>query len=218
MSSEGKENMVISVQALKRMPYYLQYLIDAKESGKTAISAPTVANDMNLNEVQVRKDLAAMSTTKGKPKAGFAVDELIQNMESYLGYDNTVEAVLVGAGSLGTALLSYKGFDDYGLSIAAAFDSNEKLVGKTIGRAKVLPAEKISEMCRRMKIHIGIIAVPASEAQIVCDQLVAGGVLSIWNFAPKHLYAPDNILVHNENMAASLAMLSKHLKEKQEEN
>ena len=67
-------------------------------------------------------------------------------------------------------------------------------------------------MCRRMKVHIGIITVPAAQAQIVCDQLVAGGVLAIWNFAPVHLSVPDHILVQNENLAASLAVLSKHLK------
>lgn len=214
MIEDKKEKVSISIQALKRLPYYLQYLVDAKENGMTSITATAIASDMKLNEVQVRKDLAAMCTTKGKPKAGFKIDELIANMEDYLGYNNTVEAVLVGAGSLGTALISYRGFRDYGVSITAAFDSNEALIGKSIAGVKVLPVDKLSEMCRRMNIHIGIITVPASEAQVVCDQLVAGGVLSIWNFAPKHLSVPDYILVHNENMAASLAMLSQHLEKK----
>ena len=130
-----------------------------------------------------------------------------------MGYHDVDSAVLVGAGSLGNALLSYKGFGSYGLDIVAAFDSDDDIIGKEICGKKVLPVDKLSEMCRRLNIHIGIIAVPESQAQTVCDQLVAGGVLAIWNFAPVHLSVPKNILVQNENMAASLAILSKHLKE-----
>lgn len=205
--------VAISRQALHRMPYYLQYLKKLQKEGVEVVAAPAIAESLNLNEVQVRKDFAAVSTAKGKPKSGFPVNELIGNMENLLGYHDVDSAVLVGAGSLGNALLSYKGFGSYGLDIVAAFDSDDDIIGKEICGKKVLPVDKLSEMCRRLNIHIGIIAVPESQAQTVCDQLVAGGVLAIWNFAPVHLSVPKNILVQNENMAASLAILSKHLKE-----
>ena len=97
---EKKEKPYISIQSLQRMPYYLQYLKQARDHGIDVIPATTIAADLKLNEVQVRKDLAAICTTKGKPKAGFIVDELINNMEDFLGYNNTKDAVLVGAGSL----------------------------------------------------------------------------------------------------------------------
>lgn len=205
--------VAISRQALHRMPYYLQYLKKLQKEGVEVVAAPAIAESLNLNEVQVRKDFAAVSTSKGKPKSGFPVNELIGSMENLLGYHDVDSAVLVGAGSLGNALLSYKGFGSYGLDIVAAFDSDDDIIGKEICGKKVLPVDKLSEMCRRLNIHIGIIAVPESQAQAVCDQLVAGGVLAIWNFAPVHLSVPKNILVQNENMAASLAILSKHLKE-----
>jgi len=205
--------VAISRQALHRMPYYLQYLKKLQKESVEVVAAPAIAESLNLNEVQVRKDFAAVSTAKGKPKSGFPVNELIGNMENLLGYHDVDSAVLVGAGSLGNALLSYKGFGSYGLDIVAAFDSDDDIIGKEICGKKVLPVDKLSEMCRRLNIHIGIIAVPESQAQTVCDQLVAGGVLAIWNFAPVHLSVPKNILVQNENMAASLAILSKHLKE-----
>jgi len=205
--------VAISRQALHRMPYYLQYLKKLQKESVEVVAAPAIAESLNLNEVQVRKDFAAVSTAKGKPKSGFPVNELIGNMENLLGYHDVDSAVLVGAGSLGNALLSYKGFGSYGLDIIAAFDSDDDIIGKEICGKKVLPVDKLSEMCRRLNIHIGIIAVPESQAQTVCDQLVAGGVLAIWNFAPVHLSVPKNILVQNENMAASLAILSKHLKE-----
>jgi len=211
---EKKESSVsISTQALHRMPYYLQYLKKLRSEGTEIVAAPAIAESLGLNEVQVRKDFAAVSKTKGKPRAGFSVSELIDNMEEFLGYRNIDEAVLVGAGSLGRALLSYKGFGNYGLNIVAAFDLDEEAVGSEICGKMVLPVSKLCDMCRRLNINIGIIAVPEDQAQAVCDTLVSCGVLAIWNFAPVHLSTPDNILVQNENMAASLAMLSKHLRD-----
>jgi redox-sensing transcriptional repressor len=206
----------ISRQALQRMPYYLQSLRTALDSGAEIISAPTVASQLGLNEVQVRKDFASVSNIAGKPKTGFQTRELIAAIESCLGYDNSNEAVLVGAGSLGRALLSYRGFEAYGLSIVAAFDVDPNLSGGEISGKQVLPMSKLPSICQSMNIHIGIITVPASQAQAVCDALVGSGVLAIWNFAPMHLNTPEGILVQNENMAASLAVLSKHLSERLE--
>lgn len=102
------------------------------------ISATTVANDLKLNEVQVRKDLAAVSLTGGKPKTGYVAEELIRDLESFLGYDNTKEAVIAGAGKLGQALLAYKEFERYGLNVVAAFDTDES----TVDGKHILPAEK----------------------------------------------------------------------------
>jgi redox-sensing transcriptional repressor len=214
MSEDKEELKTISTQALKRMPYYIQYLKELQKNGIEVVSALMIANNLDLKEIQVRKDFSSISTTKGKPRAGFNVDELISNMEEFLGYHNVDDAVLVGVGLMGKSLLSYRGFEKMGMNIVTAFDIATSVVGTEVNGKKILPAGKISEMCRRMNIHIGIITVPAEEAQIVCDQLVAGGVRGIWNFAPIHLSVPKNVLVQNENMAASLALLSKHLKEK----
>ena len=208
----------ISRQALQRMPYYLQQLKQLKQQGAEIATATTVAGALRLNEVQVRKDFAAVSTQKGKPKTGFPIDDLIRNMEEILGYRNVKDAILVGAGSLGTALLSYNSFRDYGVNIAAAFDANPGMAGREIAGKKVFPMERLEEICIRMQVHIGIITCPAAAAQEVCDRLVKAGILAVWNFAPTHLNVPENILVQNENMAASLAVLSRHLNERMEED
>ncbi len=207
--------VVCSRQALQRMTYYLQYLKKLQAQGVTVVAAPAVAEALGLNDVQVRKDFAAVSTNKGKPKTGFVLAELIANMEEASGYNNAKEAVLVGAGSLGRALLSYKGFQSYGLKIVAAFDSDERIAGTEIGGTPVFAADRLPELSKRLGARIGIIAVPEAEAQSVCDVLIECGVLAIWNFAPVHLSAPGNILVKNENMAASLAVLSRHLEERE---
>ena len=114
---------------------------------------------------------------------------------------------------LGRALLGYSGFAEYGLNIVAAFDANDALMGTTKSGKPVMDLSRLPEICRRYKIQIGIITVPAEQAQSVCDLLIANGIRAIWNFAPTHLTVPDNILVQNENMAASLALLCKHLNE-----
>ena len=202
----------ISRQALQRMPVYLQYLKKLQTQGAQTAASPAVAEALGLGEVQVRKDLAAVSTIQGVPKKGFPIDKLIADIEHFLGYNSVRQAVLVGAGYLGRALLSYRGFEQYGLDIVTAFDNDEALVGCQICGKHILSSQQIPEMCQRMNVHIGIITAPADQAQIVCDQLVAGGILAIWNFAPVRLHAPQHILVQNENMAASLALLSQHLK------
>lgn len=204
----------ISKQALLRLPYYLNYLKLLQKEGTTVVSAPKIAAALALNEVQVRKDIALVSSCAGKPKTGFQVDLLIHDLESFLGYDNLDEAVLVGAGLLGRSLLGYKGFADYGLQIVAAFDRDPALFDLHFdGEQRIFPMEKLEDLCRRLCVHIGIICVPSASAQEVCDRLVACGIRAIWNFAPTHLTVPDGVLLQNENMASSLAVLSAHLKQ-----
>ena len=205
--------MGLTVQAIQRLPYYLQYLRKLKKDGVKVVSATAIAAELGLNDVQVRKDIAAVSTSKGKPKVGFHVEELIYNIESYLGYNNTSDAVLLGVGSLGKALLSSSEFEKYGLNIVAAFDIDENIVGTEVSKKKVMHISKLSELCQRMHIHIGIITVPAESAQQACDELVSCGIKAIWNFALKNLTVPAGVLVKNENLAASLAVLSQHLRE-----
>jgi len=134
--------------------------------------------------VQVRKDLACVSK-KGRPKLGYVAEELIRDIESFLGYDSLNDAIIVGAGRLGGALLSYEGFKEYGLNIVAAFDVDESKIGTEICGRKIFPLDKMKELCRRMKIRIGIITVPADSAQKVCDMLVDSGIYAIWNL---HLF------------------------------
>lgn len=211
----SRENSMspISQQAIRRVPFYLKYLKAALADGMENISAPVIARGLNLNEVQVRKDLAAISVSGGRPRTGYNVRELIADIEDFLGLKNVTEAVLVGAGHLGKALLSYKGFDDYGLKIVAAFDTNDAIEGMEFHGKTVFPLYKLVDLTRRLQIRIGIIAVPAETAQEVCDMLVKAGCLAIWNFAPVHLVVPEHIMIQNENMAASLVLLSRHLLE-----
>lgn len=203
----------ISKKTLSRLPLYLGYLKDQKRFGQKTISATMIAEGLGLNQVQVRKDLAQISCG-GKPRIGYMIDELETDIERFLGYNNVNSAVIVGAGNLGKALMSYVGFKQYGLDIAAAFDADGALTNSEFNGIPIFPVEKLPDIAKRLKIHIGIITVPAPHAQKVCDMLVDAGVLAVWNFAPTVLKVPEGILVQNENMASSLALLCNHLSQR----
>lgn len=203
------EQKKISKSVLKRLPGYLAYLKNMPENSPDHISATALANALGMGEVQVRKDLAMVSDG-GRPKIGYLREGLIDDIEQFLGYDNTTDAVLIGAGKLGQALMAYTGFEEYGLNILAAFDKNPKME-KTEDGKPIFSINRLAHFCRTNKVLMGIITVPAESAQEVADQLIAGGIKAIWNFAPTHLDVPENILVQNENMATSLAVLSVHL-------
>ena len=199
----------ISKSVLKRLPGYLAYLKSMPEDSSPYISATYLANALGMGEVQVRKDLAMVSDG-GRPKVGYPRQTLIDDIEQFLGYDNTTDAVIIGAGKLGQALCGYSGFDAYGLNILAAFDV-APAADKTDEGKPIYHISHLENFCRANKVLMGIITVPAQHAQAVCDKLINCGIKAIWNFAPTHLDVPENILVQNENMATSLAVLSMHL-------
>lgn len=205
------QERVLSIQGVKRLPYYLKFLKELKEKGVAHVPAAAIAESLDIYEVQVRKDLAAISRQPGKPRVGFVVNALIEDMEHFLGYDNPNTAVLVGAGHLGQALMSYSEFEHYGLRIEAAFDVSPDLIGHCIHGIKVHPMEELTDLCREKSIEIGIITTPMEHAQGVCDKLVAGGVKAVWNFAHTYLHVPKGVVVQNEDMAVSFALLSNHL-------
>ena len=203
------ERKEISKAVLKRLPGYLAYLKSMPENSPPHISATALAAALGMGEVQVRKDLAMVSDG-GRPKIGYLREALIDDIEQFLGYDNTTDAVLIGAGKLGQALMAYKGFEEYGLNILASFDRNT-VENRTSEGKPVYNISKLEQFCRAHKVLMGIITVPVESAQEVADLLIAGGIKAIWNFAPTHLDVPQGILVQNENMATSLAVLSVHL-------
>ena len=203
------ERKEISKSVLKRLPVYLSYLKSLPQGSAEYISATALANALGMGEVQVRKDLAMVSDG-GRPKIGYNRESLMEDISQFLGYDNTTDAILVGAGKLGQALLGYSGFGAYGLNIVAGFDLNPR-ADRTEEGKPILPMEELESFCYANKILMGIITVPADQAQQVCDRLIACGIKAVWTFAPVHLDVPENILVQNENMATSLALLSMHL-------
>lgn len=196
---------------LRRLPVYYQYLKKMHDEKQADyISCTKIGNDLNMLPIQVRKDLA-ITDAVGRPKLGYSVAELVDTIEEFLGWNNTTDAYLVGAGNLGAALLGYQGFREYGLNIIAAFDADESKVGTEICGKKVFHVKKLSDMIRRMGIKIGVLTVPAYAAQELADTMVQAGIQAIWNFSPVKVIAPAGIIVQHENLASSLVVLSKKL-------
>jgi redox-sensing transcriptional repressor len=158
----------------------------------------------------VRKDLAVTGIV-GKPKVGYPVEELLEAIEGFLSWNDHHSAFLVGVGGLGSALIGYPGFERYGFEIVAGFEVDAKKVGTALHGKRILDIDKLPGLAARMHVHIGIIAVPASAAQGIADLMIRGGIRAIWNFAPIGLKVPEGVVVHNEDLAASLAVfLQKH--------
>ncbi|HEV2438062.1 MAG TPA: redox-sensing transcriptional repressor Rex [Verrucomicrobiae bacterium] len=195
---------------LRRLPLYHRFLKDLRAVHREFVSCTDIGLELDLDPTQIRKDLESVGVV-GRPRIGYVLADVINGLEAFLGWKNVNDAFLVGAGSMGSALLGYRKFEQCGLKIVAAFDLDPSKIGTQIHGKHVLPLSKLTDLARRMHILIGIITVPAMEAQGVADLMVAGGIRAIWNFAPVRLRVADQVIVHNEDLYCSLAALSQKL-------
>lgn len=205
---------LVSTKQLERFPIYLNHLLALKKEGKINTSAPQIAAVLGFSEEQVRKDLQVVTKSSGKPKAGRVIDELIHDINEFLGYGDTTGAVVVGCGHLGEAFMKYEGFLEYGLEILAGFDVASKKIGKIINGKKIYSMNNLEKIIMQLNVQIAIITVPSDEAQGVVDRLVNCGIKGIWNFANVHISAPDDVVIETVNLASSLAVLSHKLTDK----
>ncbi|HIU59424.1 MAG TPA: redox-sensing transcriptional repressor Rex [Candidatus Scatosoma pullistercoris] len=201
----------MSRATIGRMPLYLRFLQEENQKGERYISSAVIAQNIPVSAVLVRKDLALVSSQPGKPRLGFEVVRLIADIEKFLGYDNLSDAVIVGAGGLGKAFLGYEGFKNNGLNVVAAFDISPEVIGERIAGKTVYPLEEFERFVAENKINIGIITVPKSAAQETLDRMARAGIKAVWNFAPAPLHVPKGVIVKNEDLSASLALLAGEL-------
>lgn len=200
----------VSQATLRRLPVYLHLLRRYLQEGAQQVSCSDIGRELNLDPTQIRKDLE-ITGGLGKPRVGFSVPALIDAIEDFLGWNKVNEAFLAGAGNLGTALLGYERLKNYGVHIVAAFDADPVKVGLDIYGRQVLHIDRLKELASRMHVRIGIITVPADQAQAIADLMVEGGIRAIWNFSPVSLRLPRDIIIQNEELYYSLAALSRKL-------
>jgi redox-sensing transcriptional repressor len=200
----------VPLPTLRRLPLYYRRLRQAAEDHIRVISSEELGRSVGSSAAQVRKDLSYLPEV-GRAGIGYDVVSLAAYLEDYLGLVNDKEAVLAGVGNLGRALALYPGFKDYGLQIVALFDSDVTKIGKLVGEQRILPIEKLTNLCQRLHIQMGIITAPPQAAQEVADAMLAGGIRVIWNFAPCQITAPGNVIVKNEDLATELATLSHNI-------
>ncbi len=188
-----------------RLPLYRNYLRSLNPMPEH-ISAAAIAGALGFGEVQVRKDLALVFGG-GRPRTGYVTKDLLAGLESVLERRGAGDAVLVGAGKIGRALMEFDGFTSYGVEIIAGFDNDPSVLGRTDSGKDILALDKLPAFCKKHKVRVGVIAVPDDQAQAVCDMLVKAGVQAIWCFTAVRLDLPENIVVRYENLAASLAAI-----------
>jgi redox-sensing transcriptional repressor len=205
-----KSKTKVSEATLKRLPVYYHYLKKAEDNGILTISARIIGEALHCDATQVVKDLSCAGAS-GRPRVGYPVSEVLRSIESYLGFDRSNEAILMGAGHLGTAMMSYPNFQEYGLKIVAAFDKDPEKIGRTSSGINVIHMDKFRDMSSRLKVKIAILTTPADVAQEVSELLVACGITAIWNLTPSNLNVPEGIIVQNTSMYSNVAILLKKL-------
>ncbi len=193
--------------SVRRLPSYLHIIRQAQRNGDYYISGTIIANELNLEPIQVRKDLAITGII-GKPKKGYPVEALVAAIEHYLGWDESHEAVLVGAGNLGSALMGYQEFQLHGLHVIAAFDTDPAKVGGKIHGVPILSMDSLEENIKLLRAEIAILTVPSPFAQATAETLVKSGISSIWNFTNTKLKVPDSVVVQREDLSSGYAILS----------
>ena len=205
-----KERTSISNACLARLPKYLRLLKEKRELNEKCISSTKIADELKLKPILVRKDLSLINESDGKPGVGFEIDELICNLEKCLGINSKKNVILIGAGRLGQALMNYNGFEN-DIQIIYAFDKDKRKCNDK----NIFYIDRLEELVKSKRIKVAILTIPGEEAQSICDRLIKLGIKAIWNFAPTHLKVPDDIVIKNEDLSASLTMLINRLNYKE---
>lgn len=193
--------------SIMRLSVYSRYLAQLSQKGNITTSSGEIAAGVGVSPAQVRKDLAYFGEF-GTRGVGYNVKDLHGHILKILGLTNDWPVVLVGAGHLGTALCSYKGFFKRGLKIIGVFDNDPKKIGRYLSDKIILPLEKLEAVIRENKARIGIIAVPADHAQETANLLIKYGINAILNFAPQAINIPDDVELRNIDLAVNLEVLT----------
>ena len=200
----------ISEAVVRRLPMYLRNLNELAKSDVQTVSSQELGRRLDLNPAQIRKDLAYFGEF-GKKGIGYDVNYLVEKIRGILKLDQEIRVALVGAGNLGHALCNYNAYLKDNMRISAVFDANPKRVGELINQLSVQPMHELVETVREQRVRIGIITVPAAEAQNVADQFVEAGVEGILNFAPSIIKVPNHIRVHYADFTIELQSLAYYL-------
>ncbi len=198
--------------AIRRMPSYMHKLVLMHEAGEVHASTTKLADYMNLDRIIVRKDFELTGVT-GQPGVGYRTDELILAIRKFLGWDIECTACLVGAGSLGSALLGHEEFAEYGIRITTVFDADPVKIGRIIHGHEVYDSRLMPAMVKLIQPSVGIICVGPQSAQRMVDDMISYGVRAFWNFANVSLQVPDEVIVQREVIAGGFAVLSAKMKQ-----
>ena len=210
MLTSSIPNWNVPEPALRRLPWYLSYIKLLKKKGQTHVSSTQIAKKINVSSTQIAKDLSYVKVS-GKTRVGYEIKVLIDVLEQFLGFTSQHRAVVLGVGSLGGALLSDSGLEQFGLKIIAGFDVNKGVIGCKINDIPVYNIEDFAEHNKVIDADIAILTVPPDNAQDVADFAIKNGVRAIWNFTPFRIRVPQHIVLQNTSLYAHLAVMFNRL-------
>jgi redox-sensing transcriptional repressor len=206
-TTSRSESPSVPAAVVNRLSLYLRELQHLVAEGQQTTSSSELGRRLGFTDAQVRKDLAHFGHF-GHPGIGYRCDELIVAIRRILGTDRQWHVALVGVGNLGRALLGYRGFQPQGFRLVAAFDADPRKVGGQVEGVQVYPVDRLQEVLATQQVDLGIIAVPAAQAQAVADALVESGVSGILNFAPVTLRLPETVSRVGVDLARELEQVT----------
>lgn len=205
--------MILPEPSLRRLPWYLAHVKLLMNSGVEFVSSTQIATATNVDSSQVAKDLSLLDIS-GKTRVGYEVKSLVEVLEDFLGFTKCHKACIFGVGSLGGALMTDSGLEQYGLKLVAGFDIREDIVGKEINGIPIYHINDFKKVQEREKMVIGIITVPVDKAQESAEEMVKGGIGALWNFTPYKIKVDEKIVVQETSLYAHLAVMFNRLNEK----
>lgn len=201
---------IIPGPTLERLPWYLAYISMLRASKVEYVSSTSIARELNVDPSQTAKDLSYLKI-KGRTRVGYEVAMLEQKLSAFLGFKRSHPAVMIGCGSLGSALIADRGLQNYGLHIVAGFDTDSSLAGKIIDGVEIYPMSRLEELRPSLDAEIAVIAVPVENAQNAADHAVAAGIKALWNFTPFRLRTREDTVIQNTSFYSHLAVMYNRL-------
>lgn len=208
--STPTQRMQLPEPTLRRLPWYLAYVSTLRAADVEYVSTTRIAEALNVDPSQIAKDLSFLGI-KGKTRIGYLVTALEEKLGDFLGFRKVHNAIMVGVGSLGAALVADSGLQRYGLDIVAGIDINPDLIGTVISGVEIFPPQAAADLVKRFDARIGVVAVPFESAQAVSDMLADAGVRAIWNFTPSRIRVPEGIVIANTSIYSHLAVMYNRL-------
>jgi redox-sensing transcriptional repressor len=195
-----------------RLARYREIVDAARTAGKAYVSSDACGRELHVDGTLVRKDMACLGVV-GKPHVGYPVADVLSALEKHVDEQTQRAAVLVGAGNMGTALVTSATLERHGVHLEAVFDRDGTKVGSPVGRHQISPIDQLESMITQCGAKLGVVTVPADSAQEIIDRMARAGIKVIWNFAPIRPQVPTGVRVLNEHLAESVGRLSRYLDE-----
>lgn len=206
MTKNSVNRAILPEPTIRRLPWYLSYVRMLDKLHVDYVSSTQISKELNVQSSQIAKDLSFLNV-KGKTRIGYEVKSLVAELEDSLGFSRHHDAVVIGTGSLGTALMQDHGLEHYGLNIVAGFDVRPEVIGQKLGGLPVYDINNLPGWQQEHHVSIAILTVPVDHAQATADRAIASGMTAIWNFTPYRIKAPQDVVIANTSIYAHLAII-----------